>query len=62
MESIKFKVDSSFGKIESISSDNEITKELLALKNEQIDDEQVEIEEDIYSYLPSKKYKSNKTY
>ena len=53
------KTDVSFGKIEKITSDNEISKELSALENEEINlNEELQIEEDTYSYIPSKTYKN----
>jgi len=53
------KIDSSFGKIEIITSDNEIEKELSALEDEIIDENiENQIEEDIYSYIPSVNYKN----
>lgn len=53
------KIDSSFGDVEKITSDNEITKELSELEHEVIDENtEIEIEEDIYSYIPSSKYKN----
>ncbi|MGB1226890.1 MAG: EAL domain-containing protein [Poseidonibacter sp.] len=54
----KLKVASSFGKIDKITSDSELTKELSELENEEIDDTEVEIEEDIYSFIPKAKYKN----
>ncbi len=52
------RTDASFGKIEKITSDNEISNELSALENEEIDLSQEEVEEDIYSYIPSQEYKN----
>jgi EAL domain-containing protein (putative c-di-GMP-specific phosphodiesterase class I)/methyl-accepting chemotaxis protein len=52
------KIDSSFGKIDKITSDNDISKQLSALENEEIDlNEEIEIEQDTYSYIPSEEYK-----
>ena len=55
------RIDPLFGKIEKITSDSEIIKELSALENEkveEIEDLPLETEEDIYTYLPSQKYKN----
>ena len=54
----KLVTDLEFGRIEKITSDNDISNQLSVLENEEIDLEaQLEIEEDIYSYIPSVKYK-----
>lgn len=55
------RIDPLFGKIEKITSDSEIIKELSALENEkveEIEDLPLETEEDIYTYIPSQKYKN----
>jgi len=49
-------IDNSFGKIEKITSDSELSKELSELENEEIDESQIDIEEDTYSYVPSAEY------
>ncbi|APW64991.1 GGDEF domain-containing protein [Poseidonibacter parvus] len=49
-------IDNSFGKIEKITSDSELSKELSELENEEIDESQIDIEEDTYSYIPSAEY------
>jgi len=49
-------IDNSFGKIEKITSDSELSKELSELENEEIDESQIDIEEDTYSYVPSDEY------
>lgn len=52
-------VDPKFGTLDIITSDSEITKELSALENEQItEDYNAEIDEDIYSFTPTSKYKN----
>lgn len=53
------KTDAKFGEIEKITSDIDISNELSALENEEIDlNEEVEIEEDTYSFNPSTAYKN----
>ncbi|MAC83899.1 MAG: GGDEF domain-containing protein [Arcobacter sp.] len=53
------KTDASFGNIEKITSDADISNQLSKLENEEIElNEEIEIEEDIYSYNPSKEYKN----
>jgi len=53
------KVDPKYGKVELITSDYEITKELQALEDEKIKDEPTtEITEDIYNFTPTAKYKN----
>ncbi|KAB7884359.1 bifunctional diguanylate cyclase/phosphodiesterase [Poseidonibacter ostreae] len=53
------KTDASFGNIEKITSDADISNQLSKLENEEIElNEEIEIEEDIYSYNPSEEYKN----
>jgi len=51
------KVDSTFGKIEKNISDDELSKELSALENEEISI--FEKQENTYTFLPNSKYKDN---
>lgn len=56
----ELRIDSSYGKLEKITSDNEITKELEELENDLTNNENAleNIEEDIYSFVPTSKYKT----
>jgi len=51
------KVDSKYGTVEKVTSDVEISNQLMAIENEQIKDNgEIDVKEDTYNFNPSEKY------